>query len=182
MATNQPPWPRLWLMTDERFGDRLWQAIDTLPVGAGVVFRHYWSSSAQRRSLGRQVALACKQRGLSLAIARDVDLAEELGAGLVHNPPAASPLPCSLAVHDEMQAMAARRAGAVLAFVAPIHPTRSHPDAPALGIERAAELARMAGCPAIALGGMDTGRFDALQAATSGAFHGYAGIDCWLKT
>ena len=41
MAANQPPWPREWLMTDERMGDRLWEAIDGMPPGSGVVFRHY---------------------------------------------------------------------------------------------------------------------------------------------
>jgi hypothetical protein len=39
----------------------------------------------------------------------------------------------------------------------------------------------MSGCPAIALGGMNAERFAELDAAFSGSFHGYAGIDCWLS-
>ena len=37
MAANQSLWPREWLMTDERIGERLWEAVDGLPPGAGVV-------------------------------------------------------------------------------------------------------------------------------------------------
>ena len=181
MAANQPPWPRLWLMTDERIGDRLWEAIDALPVGAGIVFRHYSLGEEARRALGLRVAKAARQAGLVLAVAQSRQLADELGAALVHNPDGPGSLPCSMAVHDPHQADAARMAGAALAFVAPIYPTRSHPGAPHLGPHTAAELAKMVGCPVIALGGMDAARFDALQAATSGAFYGYAGIDCWLR-
>ena len=42
MTDRQRPWPRAWLMTDERMGERLWEAIDRLPVKhSGIVFRHY---------------------------------------------------------------------------------------------------------------------------------------------
>ena len=48
MAANQPP-GRGWLMTDERMGERLWEAIDRLPSGSGgIVFRHYQSGSDER--------------------------------------------------------------------------------------------------------------------------------------
>jgi thiamine-phosphate pyrophosphorylase len=181
MAANQPPWPREWLMTDERMGDRLWNAIDALPAGAGIVFRHYSLAGEDRRSLGAKVAATGRRRDLLFAVAGDSRLAEELGASLVHNPDKPGSLPFSIAVHDERQAEAAREAGASLAFIAPICPTQSHPGAPHLGADRARELARVVGCPAIALGGMDAARFAELQAATSGAFYGYAGIDCWLR-
>ena len=42
MTARQTDWPREWLMTDERMGDRLWTAIDRLPIKhSGIVFRHY---------------------------------------------------------------------------------------------------------------------------------------------
>ena len=42
MTARQRDWPRAWLMTDERMGDRLWTAIDRLPIKhAGIVFRRY---------------------------------------------------------------------------------------------------------------------------------------------
>lgn len=181
MAANQPPWPREWLMTDERIGDRLWEAIDRLPEGtAGIVFRHYSLGKADRHALGLRVAKTARIRGLVLAVAGCSQLAEDLKARLVHNPDAPSILPISMAVHDERQAEEAKRAEAALAFVAPIHPTRSHPAALHLGSAKALQLAQIAGCPAIALGGMDSARFGELDAAFPGVFHGYAGIDCWL--
>jgi thiamine-phosphate pyrophosphorylase len=181
MEANQPPWPREWLMTDERIGDRLWEAIDALPKGAGVVFRHYATADEERAALARRVATACRDRGLLLAVAGSRALTNAVEAALMHNPDSGCELPLSLAVHDEAEARTARLSEAALVFIAPIFPTQSHPGAPALGMEKAAELAAMAGCPAIALGGMNTERFRQLELAHPGAFHGYAGIDCWLK-
>ncbi|MFL6749193.1 MAG: thiamine phosphate synthase [Sphingomicrobium sp.] len=182
MAANQSLWPREWLMTDERFGERLWRAIGALPADAGIVFRHYAAPEDERARLAHLVAQICRERGLTLAVARDATLADSLGAQLVHNP-VGDPggLPCSMAVHDDREARAAEAAGAALTFVAPIFATRSHPGARALGPEPAAHLARLAGCPAIALGGMNAERFAQLDAAHPGIFHGYAGIDCWLR-
>lgn len=181
MAANQPPWPREWLMTDERMGDQLWEAIDRLPAGGGIVFRHLGLAPSQRFELGRQVAGLARTRDMVLAVARDISLADRLGAHLVHNPSGMSGLPFSSAVHDERQADVAREARAALIFVSPVFPTRSHPEAAALGVDRAIRLAERAGCPAIALGGMSRQSFEALETALPGAFHGYAGIDCWLS-
>jgi thiamine-phosphate pyrophosphorylase len=181
MASNQSLWPRQWLMTDERIGDRLWEAIERLRAGAGIVFRHYATPPEERARLAQRVAEICGARELVLAVARDISLAERLGAELVHKPAAPSRLPCSMPVHDAIEAEAAQIAGASLVFVAPVDPTSSHPGGQTLGPERAAELARMCECPAIALGGMDARRFAELDAAFPGSFHGYAGIDCWLR-
>lgn len=181
MSANQPEWPRFWLMTDERIGERLWAAIDRLPSGeGGIVFRHYGLSDAQRLTLGLRVAEVARARDLLLAVAASRVLAGLLGAALVHNPREPGSLPCSIAVHDAQQARAAGAGGAALVFVAPVHSTRSHPGRPPLGPARAAELAGVAGRPAIALGGMDAARFALLETQFPGAFHGYAGIDCWL--
>jgi len=179
MAANQPPWPRDWLMTDERMGERLWEAIGRVPAETGgIVFRHYSLGPAERFDLGKSVAEAAGARKLTLAVAGDPVLAERLGAKLVHNPSESSELPFSRSVHDEREARAAREVGADLVFISPIFATRSHPGTPALGTERAARLAEMAGCPAIALGGMTFGRFWELGPA----FTGWAGIDAWLRS
>lgn len=95
----------------------------------------------------------------------------------MHNPPDAGDLPFSRSVHDEQEALDARRAVASLVFVSPVYRTRSHPGAAALGPERAARLAQMAGCPAVALGGMTFGKFWTLDSV----FHGWAAIDAWLE-
>ena len=178
MAANQPQWPRDWLMTDERMGERLWDAIGRVSTETGgIVFRHYSLAPPERLELGRQVAALARERRLMLAVAGDPVLAEHLGAQLAHGPSAESHLPFSLSVHDEREAQAARDSRANLVFVSPIFPTRSHPEAKALGVERATNLAAIAGCPAIALGGMTFGRFWELGPA----FHGWAAIDAWLE-
>ena len=182
MTVNQPQWPGRWLMTDERLGSRLWEAVERLPARAGIIFRHYGLSDEDRLELGRELARYAAKADLVLGVAGSAALAERLGAAFVHNPDREGDLPGSSAVHDEAQAHAARERGAVLAFVAPIHSTRSHPGRPALGEDQAVRLAKIAGCPAIALGGMNEARFAALESAHPGAFHGFAGIDCWLKS
>ena len=182
MAANQPLWPRQWLMTDERIGERLWEAIDRLPRGeGGIVFRHYGLERDDRAKLGARIANAARERDLLLAVADSALLAERLGAALLHNPGGPASLPICLSVHDEVDAARARALGTALAFISPVHGTRSHPGAPSLGADQAALLARQLDCPAIALGGMNGARFDELEQAYPGLFYGFAGIDCWLE-
>jgi thiamine-phosphate pyrophosphorylase len=179
MAANQPPWPRDWLMTDERMGERLWGAIGRVPAETGgVVFRHHSLDPDERAELGMKVARLASERKLVLAVSRDSRLAERLGAQLVHNPPSPTELAVSRSVHDDREALAAREADTALVFISPVFPTRSHPEATALGAERAAILAALAGCPAIAMGGMTFGKFWELGPA----FHGWAAIDAWLES
>ena len=165
--------PRLWLMTDRRLGDELWGCIARLPAGAGIVLRHHDGD----RALGRQVAAACAARDLLLAVAGDVGLARRIGAAMVHNPDADNHgLLVSRSVHDAAEAVAA--ASADLIFVSPVFATASHPGASALGIEPAFDLARLAGVPAIALGGMNR---TLGTAAMEAGFHGWAAIDAWRR-
>ena len=179
MSARQRAWPRQWLMTDERVGDRLWGAIARLPgADAGLVFRHYATPPAEREALARKIAEACRARGIMLAIAGDADIAQALGADLIHNPTAATDLPFSKSVHTLDEAREASRSGAALVFVSPVNATQSHPDRAPLGILVAMQLAQAAGVPAIALGGMSASAFAALP---SGAFHGWAAIDAWVS-
>jgi thiamine-phosphate pyrophosphorylase len=166
-------------MTDERMGERLWAAIERLPVNhAGVVFRHYATPPDVRATLARRIAGICHRRSLTLAIAADVELACAVGADLVHNPPQPPRgLPFSRAVHSLEQAEAANVDGAALVFVSPIYPTSSHPGRKPLYRPLALRLARAAGVPAIALGGMNSLRSVRLERE---GFYGWAGIDAWL--
>jgi thiamine-phosphate pyrophosphorylase len=178
MTNRQRALPRRWLMTDERMGDRLWTAIARLPDGeSGIVFRHYATPAEDRRKLARQVAEVCRSRDIMLAIAGDSRLAEEVDSDLVHNPQELGALPFSISAHSLAEAVNARATGAALVFISPVHATRSHPGETALGPHRAADIARAAGVPAIALGGMDEAAFARLPA---GVFHGWAGIDTWI--
>lgn len=166
--------PRLWLMTDERLGESLWQALDILPRGAGIVFRHYATERMARRVLFRRVAKIARRRGLVLLRAGS----ERLGPGEAGTHGSAWPTYGlhSRSVHSRSEAVAAKHAGANLLFVSPVHATRSHPGARPLGPRRAATIARGLGIPAIALGGMNAARFARLR---DSGFYGWAAIDAW---
>lgn len=180
MDTRQHDWPHCWLMTDERMGDRLWEAIERLPIGDGaVVFRHYALPESDRARLADSIATVCAKRGLLFAVAGDVGLAERTKAALVHRPNGETVLPHSRSVHSLEEAKAARDGGASLVFVSPVHETRSHPEAAPLGRKLARQIIKAAGCPAIALGGMDARKF---AAAEKDGFYGWAAIDAWIRT
>jgi len=179
MARNQSSWPRLWLMTDERIGASLFDAIDRLPDGqAGIVLRHYATPPPERTALARRIATLCRARRLTLAIAGDMGLAREVGADLIHNPTTdPGGLPVSRSTHSEEQAKEAASAGASLLFLSPIFPTRSHPGRPAIAREEARRILVAISIPVIALGGMDARRFAEREAD---GFYGWAAIDAWL--
>ena len=180
MHTRQRDWPHCWLMTDERMGDRLWEAIERLPIGdGGVVVRHYGLPADDRAQLVGDITAVCRKRGLTLAVAGDMALAKRFGAELVHRPGGPTHLPFSLPVHSLAEAASARRDSASLVFVSPVHETRSHPDAIPLGRKLAKQIIKACGCPAIALGGMDARKF---AAAEKDGFYGWAAIDAWIRT
>lgn len=175
-------WPAAWLLTDERMGEQLWSALDCAgDVRAGVILRHHMTAPERRRIIGGKLADLAHKRGLVFGVARDAVLARALGAQLVHNPTDTSlGLPFSASVHDEAQAEAAAVAGAALVFVSPVYATQSHPGARPLGEKEAARLAKMAGVPAYALGGVDERDWRALRRLRALGFAGWAGIDAWL--
>lgn len=158
--------PVLWLFTDrQRLPDPL-AAVARLPRGrAGVVLRH--DGDPGRATLGRALARVCRARRLVLVVAGDVRLAHALGAG-VHLrggrwPDGARPgrphggRLLTSSAHTPAELRRARRAGADLAFLSPAFPTASHPGAASLGAVRWAALARRAGLPVAALGGVAGG-------------------------
>lgn len=179
MSRSQRAWPREWLMTDERMGDQLWEAIQRLQhARGGVVLRHYGLPAERRAVLARRIADICRGRRLTLAVGRDSGLARWIGADLVHNPgePIAD-LPFSRSVHSIESARSARAEGAALVFVSPVRRTRSHPGQQPLGKAKAERIARAAEVPAIALGGMDGIAYMEMR----DVFYGWAGIDAWLR-
>jgi thiamine-phosphate pyrophosphorylase len=180
MEGRQRSWPRVWLVTDERMGDRLWDAIERAPEGAaGIVFRHYGLGLDVRRALARRVAARCKARALTIAIAADEDLAIAVAADLVHNPRVLPKrLPFSRSAHSIDEAEQARAEGASLVFVSPVYATRSHPGQSPLGFKLAVSIAQAAAVPAIALGGMDAARFAQFERE---GFYGWGGIDAWIR-
>jgi thiamine-phosphate pyrophosphorylase len=170
------PLPKIWLMTDERLGDRLGEAVARLPTDAGIVFRHYSLSSGDRRSLFEAVKAEAKARDLRLLLAGTAEDAALWEADGSHGRGPGAGFR-SAPVHDLAEIRAAERDGADLLFLSPVHATRSHPDAASLGLEGFAALVRETRLPVIALGGMNAAR--ARETARLGAF-GWAGIDAWL--
>jgi thiamine-phosphate pyrophosphorylase len=47
--------PRVWMLTDERQGEAMWDAIDRLPKGAGVIVRHYSLPLADRLAMAERI-------------------------------------------------------------------------------------------------------------------------------
>lgn len=164
--SRRQPLPRLWLMTDERQGEDLWQALQRLPRGAGVVFRHYGLGPAERRRVFERVQDFARRRRLLLLAAgrfRADGVHNSRGKGLR-----------SASAHNLRELKSAERAGAGLVFLSPAFPTRSHPQARPLGPVRFGLIAGRARVPIIALGGMD-----ARKARRLPHIYGWGGIDAW---
>jgi thiamine-phosphate pyrophosphorylase len=168
--------PRLWLMTDERQGDGLLAAIRRLPPGSGIIFRHKATAKKARRRLFDQVGRIARQRGLVLLLAGGERKARRWGADGAHHRRPGPPRFGTAPAHDLREIRAAERSGAIAILLSPLHPTRSHPGAPALGRMRFAALARATRLPVIALGGVDETR--GAMAMALGAW-GWAAIDAW---
>ncbi|HEX8527628.1 thiamine phosphate synthase [Allosphingosinicella sp.] len=170
---RRQPLPRLWMMTDERQSVALFGALDRLPEGSGLVFRHYSLPAPDRRSLFDRVAAIARRRGLLLLLAGPAEEAAAWGADGSHGRGPGGGLRTA-AAHDLKEIRAAEEALADLVFLSPVFRTRSHPDRPPLGPPAFAALARATCLPVVALGGMDSQRFLELEGA-----YGWAGIDAW---
>lgn len=176
---RRQPLPRLWMMTDERQGERLWLALDALPRGAGIVFRHYGLPARERRSLFGRVRAVARRKGLVLLLAGDGRTARAWGAGGSHGRgPRLDPRALRTApAHNVRELRAAERLGADLVFLSPVFATRSHPAGRPLGPLRFGLLARASRLPVVALGGMDAARARRLRPF---GLQGWAGIDAWM--
>ena len=176
MTTRHPALPQLWLMTDERQGEALWTALGRLPPGSGVIFRHKSLGRRERRRLFDRVRRIAKRRGHILLLAGSGPKARRWGADGAHNRRPGPPRLGTAPAHDLPEIRAAERSGAIAILLSPVHPTRSHPNAPELGRMRFAALARATRLPVIALGGMTYQRG---RAAMQIGAYGWAAIDAW---
>jgi thiamine-phosphate pyrophosphorylase len=180
------PIPPLWLMTDDVRGDAE-AAMDRLPKGAGVIFRHY--AAPDRGALAAHLRTRAQRRGLIFLVAGDPRLAASVAAdgfhapqGLAHRIAAARRLLpgglVTLAVHDMRGLQAAHRFVADAVLISPVFATVSHAAARPLGPVRFAALATRTRLPVIALGGMNGARFRRLNGSGAG---GFAAIDAFQK-
>jgi len=140
------------------------------------------------RQLARDCAPALAQAGLQLVLDRDPADLDGCGArgfhvgaarlrGLQQRPVAAAHW-FGASCHDAAELAAARACGADYAVVGPVKPTRTHVAAPVLGWDGFARLARRAGLPVYAIGGV--GPQDLEEAWRHGA-QGVAGISAYWR-
>ncbi|QLC25652.1 thiamine phosphate synthase [Parasphingopyxis algicola] len=160
------PLPTLWLMTDERQGDRLWPALRALPRGSGVIVRHYSLGKAARRALIARIRRIARRRRLVMVVAGPEKLALATRADGYHARSSHIGSPMLLrtaAVHNLAELRLAERVGADLAFLSPVYATTSHPGGRAMGRRRFGLIARQSRVPIVALGGIDEERAQSLE-------------------
>ena len=174
MAVRQPL-PRTWLVTDERQGERLLPALERLPFGSGILFRHYSLPDEDRRALFLQIRAQARRRGHLLLLAGSRLLAHRWGADGWHGKGRGGGLH-GASVHHVTELRAAERAGASILVVSPVYPTRSHAGAATLGEVGFMRLAHRTELPVIALGGVDRKRARTL---TRLGAYGWAAVDAW---
>lgn len=170
--------PRLWLISDARNDAVLERAIERLPRGAGLVFRHYHLAPAARRKRFDRLAKLIRARGGVIVLAGDVQTARHWRADGCYGAPgggADAQLIRLLTVHDmcELARANAVRSGTAQALISPVFATRTHPGDAHLGVPRFESLARLSRLPVIALGGMTRARARQIGAI----IQGWAAID-----
>jgi thiamine-phosphate pyrophosphorylase len=165
-----PNLPPLLFFTDPERTPRPWETAAGLPAGSGVVFRAFGQADA--RETGLRLREATRRRDGLLLVGLDAELAESLEADGVHLPERAL---------DQAPALAAARpgwriTGAVhstealggaesldAAVLSPVFPAGGASGVrPPLGLAGFSDLARAAGVPVYALGGIDVGNARAL--------------------
>ena len=175
---SRQPLPRLWLMTDERMGDALWDAVARLPRGSGVIFRHY--AAPERRALFEKVRRIARKQGLVLVLAGPPRQAAAWRADGAHGRSAhvrtSRPMVRTTPAHSAREVRSARTG---LVLLSPVFATRSHPHGKSLGRIRFGLWALGSRVPVVALGGMNRHRFGSMKRL--GAY-GWAAIDAWIRT
>ncbi len=169
------PLPKTWLISDARNDAVLDQALQSLPRGSGLIFRHYHLGPAERRARFKQLRRHARLRGHRVVLSGSVAEARRWGAdGAYGADLARGPALLRLVtVHSLRELRRAHRADAVL--LSPVFPTRSHPGGKVLGALRWKALARLSKVPVIALGGMNPRRARQLKTEH------WAGIDAFLR-
>lgn len=153
-----PLLPALYFFTDPARTPDPEAIAARLPRGSAVVYRHFGAPERARRA--RRLARLCRARGLFLLIAADPELAARVGADGVHWPESRLQSGrCARLVtasaHSSLGAARAAAAGVDAIVLGPVFPTRSSAGRRVLGPFRASQIARAAGVPVVALGGIN---------------------------
>lgn len=171
--------PKIWLMTDPRFGLRLYASIQKLPIGSGVILRHY--DDLNRYTIYKNIAKICRRRGHMLVVAENSDKIlndnnKKYHVGQYYGRPPMSPINnhsiILIGVHNAQEINRAILSKPDLLLLSPLFRTNSHKGARPLGIARFRQLSHLCGIPILALGGAN-----AIRARMIRYVHGYAAID-----
>lgn len=178
-GAGAPRLPPLLALTDPaRTPDPLALAA-ALPPGSGLVYRHFGADD--RRSVARRLAALCRRRGLVFLIGADIALAHAVGADGVHLPErlvyrGRTGLPGLIATgaaHGRAGLRRAAEAGLDAALLSPVFASASASAGAPLGAQRAGRMARAAGLPVYALGGVSRANARSLLGL---GFAGIAGV------
>jgi thiamine-phosphate pyrophosphorylase len=174
--------PPLLFFTDPARTPRPWETAARLPVGAGVVFRHFGRPGALETGL--RLRATTRDAGVRLLVGLDADLAEQIEADGVHLPERALSAAYALsgrrpdwlltgAAHSLETVKGARDLDALV--LSPVFQAGGVSAArTALGVEGFKALATAAHCPAYALGGISAARVKTLIGSDA---CGIAGVD-----
>ena len=178
--------PRLHVVTDDAVLARDgWASVaaSVLEAGGRAVSLHVRgprTSGAEIFRLVAEILPEARRAGAFLGVNDRVDIAIATGVSFVHLGRRSLPLEevrrlvgdqmcIGVSCHEEDQVNSARSGGADYAFVGMTFPTRSHPEAVAIGIDGVRRMAACAaGLPAIAIGGM--GPEQAAEVVRCGAY------------
>lgn len=166
--------PKVWLISDPRFKDRLYRSVQKLPKGSGVILRHY--EDPNRYEIFKNLSRICRRRGLILINAGTDNFLNCHGRyygkppknWLLNNRKAMA----IISVHNARELAQARRHKADQLLISPLFATRSHKGERPLGVLAFRRLAEMSNIPVIAMGGMNSKRNAMIRYA-----YGYAAID-----
>jgi thiamine-phosphate pyrophosphorylase len=156
-----------------------------LPAGAALVYRTFGAPDAE--VVGRRLLALVRARGGKLLIGADAALAARLGADGVHLPERSGAQARALkarrpgwivtaAAHSPRAARRARACGVDAVVVSAVFPSRSPSAGTPIGVLRLAQIARLAGIPVYALGGVNdrtAGRLKDLRLAGLAAVEGF---------
>jgi thiamine-phosphate pyrophosphorylase len=179
MLKRQSPLPRIWIVSDARNDAVLERALLRLPRGSGLVFRHYHLAAQERRKRFASLKRIARRSQHLVALSAHPTTARRWGADAAYGPLrllAQGPAVLRLITAHSMREIAqARRARANAVLLSPAFPTRSHPGAKVLGPLRFRLLAKCAGVPVIALGGMNAHRAKHIGASRWAAIDSFCG-------
>ncbi len=162
--------PQLWLLTDRRNDRDLEAALERLPHGSALVFRHYHLDLVERRARFDTLLPVMRARAIVPLLAGphgegQAQLwaqAKAWGASGIYGPPEARASQAEglyvVTAHNAEEMAKANQCKADAVMLSPVFATRSHPGAEPLGQKRFHALAEQAQMPVIALGGMTAER------------------------